>query len=327
MSVHRLIFALGSFLLMLASALAQAASLQTFDIDSGGTSRQFILASASAARPGVLPLVILLHGHIGTAANALGNGRMPSPLSAWLDIVDREPVLVAALQGLKGADDHTGWHDCRLDSPGNPQADDVAFAGRVVQQLVSQGRADPKRVFVMGMSNGGMMAYRLALQMQPAPLAIAAVSSSMAASSACTDAPPKVSVLLINGMADPIVPYDGGDVGTHGRSTGRVIGAEASRDFWLHADGLASSAGVTTAVPHLNTSDPTRAIKTIYGPNAGPQVEIISIQNAGHVEPSLRFHYGFLYSRLVGTQNQDLESAEEAWAFFKSKTARPLGDR
>jgi len=232
-------------------------------------------------------------------------------------------VLVAALQGLKGADNQTGWHDCRLDSTGNPQADDVAFAGRVVQQLVAQGRVDPKRVFVMGMSNGGMMAYRLALQMQPVPLAIAAVSSSMAASSACTNAPPKVSVLLINGTADPIVPYAGGDVGTRGRSTGRVTGAEASRDFWLHADGLASSAGVTTAVPHLNAADPTRAIKTIYGSNAGPQVEMISIQNAGHVEPSLRFHYGFLYSRLVGTQNQDLESAEEAWSFFNDKAVRP----
>jgi polyhydroxybutyrate depolymerase len=323
MGIHRLVSTFGSLVLLAATTLAQAASLQTITLDSDGTSREFILASANPSRPGALPLVILLHGHIGTAANALGKGRMPSPLSAWLDIVDREPVLVAALQGLKGADDQTGWHDCRLDSPGNPQVDDVAFAGRVVQQLVAQGRADPKRVFVMGMSNGGMMAYRLALQMQPVPLAIAAVSSSMATSSACTNPPPKVSVLLINGTADPIVPYAGGDVGTHGRSTGRVIGAEASRDFWLHADGLASSAAVTTAVPHLNASDPTRAIKTTYGPNAGPQVEMVSIQNGGHVEPSLRFHYGFLYSRLVGMQNQDLESAEEAWAFFKDKATRP----
>ena len=43
------------------------------------------------------------------------------------------------------------------------------------------------------------------------------------------------------------------------------------------------------------------------------------MQDGGHVEPSLRYHYGWVYSRLVGTQNKDFESAEEAWRFFKDK--------
>jgi polyhydroxybutyrate depolymerase len=72
------------------------------------------------------------------------------------------------------------------------------------------------------------------------------------------------------------------------------------------------------AFPHRG-SDVTRASKTTYGPDAGPQVEMLTIEHGGHVEPSLRFHYGMLYGRLVGLQNRDLESAEEAWSFFRAK--------
>ena len=49
---------------------------------------------------------------------------------------------------------------------------------------------------------------------------------------------------------------------------------------------------------------------------------VLTIRNGGHVEPSLRFHYGPLYSRIVGVQNRDLESVEEAWSFFRNKTAK-----
>ncbi|MDB5986078.1 MAG: hypothetical protein JWR16_1131 [Nevskia sp.] len=314
---------LGALVLFSSAAPARAANITSYSVDGGGMQRQYLLASPLATPPGPRPLILLLHGHLGTAANALGNGRVPSPLSAWLNIVDREDVLVAALQGLKGADNRTGWHDCRLDASGNPRADDVGFAERVVAQLVQAGRADPKRIYVMGMSNGGMMAYRLALQMHPAPAAIAAVSSSMARTSACASAAAKVSVLLINGTADPIVPYAGGQVGLFGRSTGTVIGAEATRDFWLRVNGLTNTQPTTSSIPRADGADSTSAVRTVYGPNKGPQVEMISIQGGGHVEPSRRFHYGWLYHRLVGEQNGAFESAEEAWSFFKDKLANP----
>jgi polyhydroxybutyrate depolymerase len=48
---------------------------------------------------------------------------------------------------------------------------------------------------------------------------------------------------------------------------------------------------------------------------------MLTIDHGGHVEPSLRYHYGPIYSQLVGPQNRDLESAEEAWSFFRKKVA------
>jgi len=108
-----------------------------------------------------------------------------------------------------------------------------------------------------------------------------------------------------------------------GRSTGTVIGAEATRDFWLRTNGLANSQALASSIPRADGADSTRAVRTVYGPNKGPQVEMISIQGGGHVEPSRRFHYGWLYHRIVGEQNGAFESAEEAWSFFKDKVASP----
>jgi polyhydroxybutyrate depolymerase len=266
------------------------------------------------------PLVLVLHGHLGTAANALGGGRVPSPLSAWLDVAERENVLVAALQGLKGSDDRTGWHDCRSDADNNPQTDDVAFASGVAKKLVDDGRADAKRIYVMGMSNGAIMTLRLALEMQPAPAAVAGVAGTMAAKSECAGAPRPVSVLLIHGTDDPLVPYAGGAVGLgERRDRGSVLSVAATRDFWLSADRLQSAKPVEASFPHEG-EDATRARKATYGPEAGPQVVVITVDHGGHVEPSKRFHYPALYTRIVGVQNQDFEAVEESWSFFKTKS-------
>jgi polyhydroxybutyrate depolymerase len=302
-------------------ASAQASHRQPLSVRSGGQLRDYILVTPDSSRPGTRPLVLLLHGHLGTAANALGSGLAPSPLSAWLDIVDREKVLVAALQGLRGSDGRTGWHDCREDNKTNPVADDVGFATAVVRELIAAGQVDPRRIYVMGMSNGAMMSYRLALEMRPAPAAIAAVSGSMAAHSDCAPASGPVSVLVIHGTDDPLVPYGGGGVGLGDRKSGAVIGVAATRDYWLKIDGVSSVAAQSFSFEHHGT-DATRASKVTYGREAGPQVEIVTIEHGGHVEPSRRYHYGAVYSRIVGAQNRDLESAEEAWSFFRNKSSR-----
>jgi polyhydroxybutyrate depolymerase len=300
---------------------ATAATQQPGGIASGGQQREYILVTPDTAPPGPRPLVLVLHGHLGTAANALGGGMRPSPLSVWKDIVDREKILVLAPQGLKGSDNQTGWHDCRRDERNNPRSDDVAFISAVVRKLVAEKRADPARIYAMGMSNGSMMSLRLALEMRPALAAIAAASGTMAAKSGCGHAQHPVSVMVIHGTDDPLAPYEGGAVGKRNGDRGSVFSVAATRDYWLKANKLDGVQPVSFQFPH-RSDDATRAIRETWGDDAGPQVVVLTIQNGGHVEPSLRFHYGPFYSRIVGVQNRDLESAEEAWAFFRNKTAR-----
>jgi polyhydroxybutyrate depolymerase len=77
---------------------------------------------------------------------------------------------------------------------------------------------------------------------------------------------------------------------------------------------------VSYSFPHVGR-DRTRASRQTWGSDAGPQVQVITIENGGHVEPSLRYDYPALYHLIVGPQNRDLETAEEAWRFFRAKRA------
>ena len=292
-----------------ASPLPQ--SIQTPD----GT-RTYLLLQPAAVAP--QPLVILLHGHMGSAKQALTQG----PLAAWTTISAREGVLVAALDGVKGGDGHSGWNDCRGDVSGNPKTDDVAFVKAVIERLVREAHADPKRVYIMGMSNGAMMTLRLALQLEPAPAAFCAVCGLMSEGAPCGGAGRPIPALLIDGTEDPLVPFSGGQVHFYKKLRGGVVSADQTVAFWRAAEGLGQAQTVSSEFPHRDPSDPTRALKSVWGASNGPQVEFIRVEGGGHAEPTLDHAYGMLYRAFTGKQNRDFESAEEAWAFFKNKRAK-----
>ncbi len=305
----------------------QAAVTETLTVGTADGPRSVILVkpqdAATATSP--KPLVLLLHGHGGTADNAAGQGRYPSPLSAWRAIVDREGIVLAVLQGATGGDGKPGWNDCRRTAPGSPHTDDVSFAHATIQDIAQRLPIDSSRIYAMGMSNGAMMSQRLALELRPPLAGFAAVSGSMASDSVCGPATHAVSALLIFGTDDPIVPYAGGEIKILGRDRGSVQSVEQNMAFWLHADGLDGGMvpKTSTQIAHrAERGDATSASQTVYGA-AGQQaqVSLVRVAGGGHIEPSLQYHYGALYEALVGKQNRDVESAELAWQFLKDKRA------
>jgi polyhydroxybutyrate depolymerase len=88
------------------------------------------------------------------------------------------------------------------------QIDDVKYIRQLIDQLTARYRIDTKRVYATGMSNGGMLAYRLACEMPEKIAAIAAVSCTMVA----TDCHPAraVPVLHLHSVLDETVPPEGG---------------------------------------------------------------------------------------------------------------------
>lgn len=87
--------------------------------------------------------------------------------------------------------------------------DDVKFISGLIDKLVTDYRVDPKRVYVTGMSNGGMMAYRLASEIPNRVAAIAAVSGTMVFNAPATQIR-SIPILHLHSLIDKIVPYDGG---------------------------------------------------------------------------------------------------------------------
>jgi polyhydroxybutyrate depolymerase len=152
------------------------------------------------------PLVIMLHGYSATGPEEelyLNFGRL----------VDVDGFLYAFPDGLT---DVTGFHfwnatDGCCDFYGNP-VDDVAYIDSVIDDVSARYHVDTKRIYVLGHSNGGFMAYRLACDLAPRIAAIVSLSGAMWNDAAkCTPAAP-VSVLDIHGKLDPIVLYGGGRI-------------------------------------------------------------------------------------------------------------------
>lgn len=86
--------------------------------------------------------------------------------------------------------------------------DDVGFIQKVVADIKTKANIDPKRVYANGMSNGGMMAYRLACELTDTFAAIAAVAGTDGTQH-CTPSKP-ISILHIHALDDERVLFNGG---------------------------------------------------------------------------------------------------------------------
>lgn len=263
------------------------------------------------------PLVILLHGNRGSSNQVLGRSIISSPQKIWLRLAEENNFIVVAPNGSKGPEKHRGWNDCRTDAVGNPSTNDVLFISELLKKIETQYNHDPQRVFVAGVSNGGIMANRLAMEIPEKITAFASIVSSMPINSACADAETPISALFMNGTEDPLLPYDGGHIKSE---RGEVKATDACINYWTARNGTETEPEETN-IEDINKTDGSTATKYHYknGTN-NTEVVLYKISNGGHTEPSLEEHYRFLYKRIVGNQNKDFEMAVAIWDFFKDKS-------
>lgn len=282
--------------------------------------RHFLKASPTRPATAKRPLVIVLHGSGASAQQVLGMAFPPSPLSVWRQIAEREQLVVIAPDGSKRRGQRC-WNDSFADVASNPPTDDTAFIGALIDQAIADDNVDPARVFVMGVSKGGMLAYRLATEIGQRLAGFCAVLASMPVNSSCGLPTVALPVLLIAGTADPFIPYDGGKFPYTLWFTAPMLGVEASAAIWRDLAGLAPDAVVSEIAPAgKGEGGHTRAVRHLWGTDpAALQVGLIRIDGGGHAEPSGLKRYPGLFGKFPGAQNADVEVAEEAWAFFKDK--------
>jgi polyhydroxybutyrate depolymerase len=132
------------------------------------------------------------------------------------------------------------WNDGRGD--GLSTSDDVGFLRRLTEELITRGVADTARIFLAGISNGGMMTLRMLCEAPELYAGAATVIASMPAEAGadCRLKKP-MPVVMFNGTADPLVPYGGGGVGLAG-TRGNVWAAEDTAQFIAQANGCTGPA-------------------------------------------------------------------------------------
>lgn len=308
----------------LSTAFAASAAVTDYTLGRPEGSRHYIVLEPGGMAPDKRPTIILLHGHGGTAASMLGlSAFMGFRSQDWPRLAEREKIQLIAPDGIKGGDGRTAWNDCRGDTSSNALSDDVGFIAALIDKAITEHQADPQRIYVYGSSNGGAMAYRLGIEIAPRLAAIGVSGSVMAAHSLCKAPSQPLSVFMLHGTADNVIPYNGGKLG-HWLMTGRGTGISMDETvaLWRNNAGLPDTPA-TFRYPHLQADDKTSAIRYVWGADpAQVQVAFVRIEGGGHVHASKTEQLPWMLRKLVGDMNHDVDTADEVWNFFKEKRSK-----
>jgi polyhydroxybutyrate depolymerase len=268
-------------------------------IVSSGVVRSYrLFVPSSAARARALPVVFVLHGGL------LGNPIQMANSTGFDDRAEAEGFLAVYPWGIANT-----WNAGTCCGPARDQnVDDVGFVSDLIVDLSSRYRVDRTRVFVTGISNGGMLAYRIGCELSDRVAAIAPVAATMTVH--CRAKHP-VSVLHIHGLEDEYVPYDGG-VGTKGFSKDYRPPVAKAIARWRDIDDCGE--------PSIRTSGKVRT--SISEPCArDTAVVLITIANAGHTWPGSSDTTG-LGALLVDPPNDEIGASDVIAAFFRGHPKR-----
>lgn len=273
------------------------------------------------------PVMIVLHGGTGNFNWVLRNR---NATNEWLEVAREEGFLLLVPNGVDPRNGNTRgrrqqWNDCRSDAPAlETGADDVGFVSALIDWADENFDVDLDRVYVTGASNGGMMSYRLAIELGDRLAGIAAFIANLPADSECGAPAGPVPVFIANGTEDGFIPWEGGAV-TADPSRGRVQSASSTRDFWLslnNAGGASSTEnGLCDAV--CDDSDGSTVSRAAYGGSgASAPVVFYTVEGGGHIPPSIDHVVRGLARRVIGlgNQNRDIEGVRRAWEFLKRQS-------
>ncbi len=241
--IRSLFLKLGIFALLMAGGALSVSAGNESDrgIFAGGEKRDYRLYIPDNLKPeGERALVITLHG-------GGGNGRHASTAYGWNEKADEEGFIVAYPSGSgklrKRLLTWNAEHCCAYAMREN--SDDVGFIKGLITKLVSDYKIDPDRIYVTGMSNGGMMAHRLGRELSDQIAAIAPVVGAVFPDDPKATGP--VSTLIITGMLDKNVPPGGGYGDHFGKEPPNDKPYATANDqlvYWVRQNGCKSPTSV-----------------------------------------------------------------------------------
>lgn len=269
----------------------------------GSTDRNYVIYLPPSYLPSRrLPLVIVLHGGGGTSMGIAQSSQMHR-------LARREGFIVVYPHGSgprqsrgrtwnAGGFPPSGWAE-------KAKIDDVRFIRTLVEKLNRDFGVDERRIYVAGMSKGGMLAYHLACCVSETFAAAAVVAATMTTEH-CR---PKESVALlhIHGSKDENVPVEGG----RGRLTSRGV------EWPPVMRGLATWQEFNRCSSAPEVVYDTGGVRCVRfpSPDTGADVELCIIAEGGHGWPGApRGRHRALGEYIT----RDFLASEWIWKFFKA---------
>lgn len=287
---------------------ATGAKTESQLVTSDGRTRHYRMFVPSNLSTGQVPLLIALHGGLGTSGQFEEN-------SGFDNLAESNGFIVVYPDGIGNQPDGTGfqtWNGGYCCGPAQTQnVDDVGFISSLIDKLVAQFPIDSNRVFAAGHSNGGILAYRLACELSTKIAAIGVQSGSNVVSGCAPTRP--VSVLHIHGTADTNMPINGGR--GSGVSATDFVSAQSAVDAMVVATGCAPTPAMTKSL-----SDPNVSAATWSRSGTNVQVRFVTVATAPHawMGHSAQSEKAVSY---VGTPYPNFDSSRAIWSFLASHTS------
>lgn len=278
-----------------------------FSFKHDGITRNYIVHLPLAYNKKVpTPVVIYFHG---------GAGNMKAAYRDGLDkMSDKHGFILAVPEGtgevnagsLRGRWNGGKWETgvCCGD------ADDVGFISKMIDEIKKNFNIDKNKIYVTGISNGGLMTNRLGCELSDKIAAIAPVAAA-AVMSGCSPLSP-ISVMVIHGTEDPANPPDGSS--PRGIFNEGVFAMPYKKmtpyqvvDAWRRINKCSES--------KLSGYENGGAKCVVYNECAGgSEIELCIVEGMGHVYPG---GSQYLSVEAVGPVSNDI-SFDQIWEFFKA---------
>jgi polyhydroxybutyrate depolymerase len=246
-----------------------------------------------------MPVVLVLHGAV-----------MNGPLMEWFcgmsKKADEAGFIAVYPNGTGPAGALLTWNAGLFPGGLNPnRTDDVAFIRKVLDDLATVVSIDRKRVYASGMSNGGMMAYRLAVEMPDRIAAVAVVCGILCVENAEPKCP--VPVLHFHGTKDGLIPFEGTK---NGGGPYRFPSVMENLKIWCKSNGC-SDTPTETELP--TKEDKLKVIRKDFrtGEEKAPVILYV-IEGGGHTWPGMERHAAFL-----GATTKNISANDLMWDFFR----------
>jgi len=171
----------------------------------------------------------------------------------------------------------------------------------LIDQMIATHKIDPKRVYVTGMSNGGMMSYRAACELADKVAAIAPVAGALNVECKPSQT---VSVIAFHGTEDQSVLYDGGvpkkQTDPHERTDKSVA---YSVSFWVKQNGCNASP--------QKTEKGNIVTEKYSSCKNNTAVELYTIKGGGHAWPG-----GVGGTFIADPPTKEISATDVMWEFF-----------
>ena len=243
-----------------------------------------------------------------------GTGKGMISITHFGPLADEEGFVVAYPDGFR-----MGWNDGREETPaGRRDEDDVGFVSALINHLVATYAVDPARVYVTGISNGGMMSLRLACDLAGKITAVApSPASTPRRSPPPAPASPRARSRCSSSPAPPTRSSPTPAAGSW-RPRPRPLRARHLRP--LGDDDGCTPEVTTTEVPHTLAEDRTRTRRMEHASCAGgSKVVLYSVEGGGHTWPGGK---QYLPEAVIGYTARELDASRVMWKFFEGVGAR-----